>query len=120
MITAIHDESGVIRAVSIAGRSYTPEELAQLVEAQAECDALRAGRRALMATIAELRLDALAYRWALAAVAHFWRNDPLAFGDEASPTTLAGRFASIAQICIDTLETTERKETTNERSLERL
>lgn len=43
------------------------------------------------------------YRRCLEAVAHFWQNDPLAFGDEATPTTLAGRFATIGRLCGDTL-----------------
>lgn len=36
---------------------------------------------------------------ALEAVMHFWGRDPLAFGDEATLNSLAGRFAEIAEQC---------------------
>lgn len=49
--------------------------------------------------------DAAQYRRCLEVVVHFWRNDPLAFGDDATPTTLAGRFATLAHICEGALET---------------
>lgn len=36
---------------------------------------------------------------ALEAVMEFWGRDPLAFGDEASINSLAGRFAAVADQC---------------------
>jgi hypothetical protein len=50
------------------------------------------------------RAELAQYRRCLEAVAHFWRNDPLAFGDESTSGTLAVRFAEIAQLCCDALE----------------
>lgn len=38
-------------------------------------------------------------RAALRAVLDFWECDPLAFGDDASVTTLAGRLAAVADLC---------------------
>lgn len=76
-------------------------------------DGYHAGKREMQAAIdaAQARAERAdaeltQARRALEAVAHFWRNDPLAFGDDATPTTLAVRFAVIAQLCVDTLEHT--------------
>lgn len=33
------------------------------------------------------------------AVIYFWESDPLAFGDDATVTSLAGRFAAVANKC---------------------
>lgn len=38
-------------------------------------------------------------RAALEAVIYFWERDPDAFGDDASITTLAGKFAAVANEC---------------------
>lgn len=53
---------------------------------------------------ARLLAELAQFRRVLDAVKHFWLNDPLAFGDDATPTTLAGRFGAIGQLCCDTLE----------------
>lgn len=60
--------------------------------------------RLLLERLQSAQADAAAYRRALEVVAHFWQNDPLAFGDEATPTSLAGRFADIGRLCVNTLE----------------
>jgi hypothetical protein len=61
--------------------------------------------------------DATQLRRAVETVVHFWRNDPLAFGDDATPTTMAGRFADVAWLCESTLEATETGDGTAGQSL---
>jgi len=73
---------------------------AHLNAAYAEIEALRR-------EVAGAREREKAYRAALDAIKHFWLNDPIAFGDEATPTSMAGRFADLARLCIDTLEAQE-------------
>ena len=36
---------------------------------------------------------------ALNAVVYFWRNDPEAFGDKATPTSMAGKFHAVGRQC---------------------
>lgn len=56
---------------------------------------------------------------ALRAVAHFWGKDPEAFGDAATVTSLAGKFARVADKCRKALAIAEaeamRSDTTTER-----
>lgn len=70
---------------------------AALEVAFVELEQLREGHARAWAQVAQ-------YRRGLEAVVHFWRRDPLAFGDEASVTTLAGQFADVAHLCEDVLE----------------
>ncbi len=46
-----------------------------------------------------LRVDVERKDEALQAVIHFWGSDPLAFGDKATVTSLAGQFGRAADIC---------------------
>ena len=46
---------------------------------------------------------------ALEAVAYFWSKDPLAFGDNATVTSLAGQFAKVADQCREALAKARRE-----------
>ena len=76
-------------------------------------DGFYAGWRA-----AELRqCEALVQaRTALEAVAFFWGRDPLAFGDDATVTSLAGKFARVADQCRKALATLDALNTNEEAS----
>lgn len=104
--------------MQVAGHIHGGDYFCQRLPAETIEEVLRIAMQAhdpyrelrLMAMQSELRWTqerVKHLRACVEAVVHFWRNDLLAFGDEATPTTLAGRFADIAQICADALETTK-------------
>lgn len=62
----------------------------------AVADSPRAAIGALVMKIGRLREEHGLLRAACESVMFFWEKDPEAFGDDASVTSLAGRFASVA------------------------